>query len=52
MSTPEGTDADKVLRGMKGELLPRGVPKLIDRWTPDGTQSFGDFTDKTLASYY
>lgn len=41
----------RVLKGARGELLPRGVPALASRWTgPD--QSFGQFTDATLAAYY
>jgi len=51
MSVPPGSDPEQVLKGAKGELLPKGVPKLVDRWTGD-EQSFGQFTDKTLASYY
>lgn len=40
-----------VLRGARGELLPRGVPMLVNRWTGN-SQTFGEFTEKTLASYY
>jgi hypothetical protein len=41
----------RVLRGARGELLPRGVPTLASRW--DGPhQTFGEFTTKTLAAYY
>jgi hypothetical protein len=51
MDTPEGADKDCVLRGARGELLPPGVPPLIDRWDGDA-QTFGEFTDKTLKMYY
>lgn len=57
---PTSVDADasskaatwaRVLKGARGELLPRGVPTLESRW--DGpSQTFGGFTDKTLGSYY
>lgn len=41
----------RVLRGARGELLPPGVVPLAKRWTGPA-QSFGDFTDRTLSSYY
>lgn len=52
MNTPPGADPEDVLRGARGELLPRGVPPLIKRWQPDGSQDFAAFTTATLASYY
>jgi hypothetical protein len=51
MAPPAGCDPEDVLRGARGELLPKGVPPLVARW--DGKeQSFGEFTDKTLGAYY
>jgi hypothetical protein len=51
METPAAANAERVLRGARGELMPRGVPPLVSRW--DGnSQSFGAFTDKTLSMYY
>ncbi len=52
MDTPEGADPESVLRGARGELLPKGVPPLVARWDVGGRQTFGDFTDRTLGSYY
>lgn len=51
MATPAGSEPEAILRGAKGELLPPGVPPLLSRWTGDA-QTFGDFTDLTLKSYY
>lgn len=51
MNVPEGSNPEQILAGARGELLPKGVPKLVDRWTGND-QTFGGFTDKTLASYY
>lgn len=52
MAAPVGADSDRILRGARGELLPRGVPSLVDRWDVSGTQDFGGFTTKTLSMYY
>lgn len=51
METPSGADKECVLRGARGELLPKGVPPLVDRWL-GGDQTFGAFTDRTLSMYY
>lgn len=51
MDTPTGADPQAVLRGARGELLPPGMPGLVDRWVQNG-QTFGSFTEKTLAAYY
>lgn len=50
METPPGAETERVLRGARGELLPKGVPPLVDRWNP--SQNFGEFTEKTLSMYY
>lgn len=50
MHCPPGADPERALRGARGELLPRGVPTLESRWTPE--QNFASFTEKTLASYH
>ena len=47
-----GADPDAVLRGARGELLPRGVPTLASRWVPGGGQTFGAFSDVTFAGYH
>ena len=51
MKCPIGSDADAVVNG-GAKLLPKGVPLLASRWAVGSTQTFGDFTDKTLSSYY
>jgi isopenicillin N synthase-like dioxygenase len=48
MAAPLGTDAAALLAG--AEHLPRGVPPLGSRWAEG--DSFADFTEKTLKSYY
>jgi hypothetical protein len=50
LCTPPGADPEEVLRGARGELLPPGVPPLVDRWRE--TDSFRDFTVRTLGAYY
>lgn len=50
MRAPPGADADAVLRGARGELLPPGVPPLVQRWR-DG-DDFGAFTERTLKAYH
>ncbi|RYG41624.1 hypothetical protein EON68_02870 [archaeon] len=52
MSTPTGAKPENVLRGARGELLPKGVPPLASRWEASGKQTFGEFTNKTLSMYY
>ena len=51
MAAPEGSKPENILRGAKGELMPRGVPPLIDRWKGDA-QDFGAFTTTTLEMYH
>ena len=51
MKCPIGSDSDAVVNG-GAKLLPKGVPLLASRWTVGSTQTFGDFTEKTLSSYY
>lgn len=51
MDAPPAADKDRILRGARGELLPRGVPQLVDRWDGAG-QDFGGFSHKTLSLYY
>lgn len=46
-----GSPWERVLRGARGELLPPGVPLLASRWLGPA-QTFGDFTARTLSSYY
>lgn len=50
MSNPHPDDAERVLRGASGELMPPGVPPLKRRWTPN--QEFGDFVKATLREYH
>lgn len=48
---PPGSPWERVLRGARGELLPPGVPPLAARWQGP-SQTFGEFTARTLAAYY
>ena len=50
MNTPEGIPADAAQSQSAAANLPKGVPSLISRW--DISQTFGDFTTRTLDSYY
>lgn len=50
MVMPAGTTEDDVIRGSAEHMLPKGVPILAKRWKP--SQDFGEFTEKTLSSYY
>jgi isopenicillin N synthase-like dioxygenase len=51
MAPPEGADLGGLLAS--SGLLPRGVPPLQGRWEArDPPMSFGEFTDRTLKSYY
>lgn len=50
MDTPEGTLPEAAQSQSAAENLPKGVPSLKSRW--DVSQTFGDFTTKTLDSYY
>ena len=51
MVAPAGAEQEAILRGARGELLPRGVPQLVDRWL-GGDQTFGAFTKLTLSMYH
>ncbi len=50
MDIPVGVTADDAQSQLAAKSLPKGVPPLSSRWKAD--QSFGNFTDITLASYY
>lgn len=50
MATPAGADKENIYRGMRGELMPKGVPPLEGRWSPQ--DDFGTFSQKTFESYY
>ena len=50
MTVPEGADVSRIHRGMKNELMPEGVKPLLGRWADK--DDFGEFSDKTLNSYY
>jgi len=50
MALPNGAKEDDVLRGSGSRDLPPGVPPLASRWKQE--MDFGEFTDKTLKSYY
>jgi non-haem dioxygenase in morphine synthesis N-terminal len=51
MQAPKDSKPENILRGAKGELMPRGVPPLIKRWKGD-EQDFGNFTTTTLEMYH
>jgi len=50
MDVPFGMRPEDAMKGSSHEYLPEGVPLLERRWIHG--QSFGDFTEKTLSSYY
>jgi len=50
MNLPAGAKAEEILKGSSSRDLPPGVPPLGSRWLP--TMDFGEFTEKTLKSYY
>ena len=51
MAPPEGADLGGLLAS--SELLPRGVPPLKGRWEArEPPMTFGEFTERTLKSYY
>jgi len=50
MCCPENVDGDMAQSQSAALNLPRGVPSLESRWNP--SQTFGEFTDATLNSYY
>ena len=51
MSCPEGVDPANAQSQSAAANLPRGVPPLASRWLSP-SQTFGEFTDETLKSYY
>lgn len=50
MNTPDGISPDAAQSQSAAENLPKGVPPLASRW--ESNQTFGDFTSRTLDSYY
>ena len=49
-----GATEERVLRGARGELLPRGVAPLVQRWAGadrGGDQTFGDFAEASMRAY-
>jgi len=50
MNCPAGIEPEAAQSQAAAASLPPGVPALSSRWSPD--QTFGEFTDKTLSSYY
>ena len=50
MDVPEGIAPESAQSQAAAASLPPGVPSLASRWNP--AQTFGDFTDSTLSSYY
>lgn len=50
MTTPPGSDPERVIRGATGELLPPSVPPMARRWNE--SQDFAEFTDATLSAYH
>lgn len=51
MSCPDGVDPASAQSQSAAANLPRGVPPLSSRWLSP-TQTFGEFSDETLKSYY
>jgi isopenicillin N synthase-like dioxygenase len=52
MDLPPGADLDQVEKGANGQQLPAGVPSLLSRWDINGTQTYGEFAEKTFSMYY
>jgi isopenicillin N synthase-like dioxygenase len=50
MAAPEGVAREDAQSQLAANSLPKGVPPLSSRWATG--QTFGDFTEKTLSSYY
>lgn len=50
MDVPKGADAERVVRGARGAMLPPGVPALSGRWAPG--QTFAEFSEATFKQYY
>jgi hypothetical protein len=50
MEIPKGSDKETVLKSSTTKYLPKGVPLLETRW--EVTMNFGEFTEKTLSSFY
>lgn len=56
MSCPSGIDPAAAQSQSAAANLPNGVPPLSSRWHYNGPdfppQTFGEFSDETLKSYY
>jgi len=52
MNIPDGSKPEDVILGSSAEFLPKGVPVLEKRWNNNERMDFGEFTDRTLKSYY
>jgi hypothetical protein len=50
MNVPVGMNAQDAQQATAEKALPEGVPRLKSRWNEK--MDFGEFTDKTLRSYY
>ncbi len=50
MHCPAGVDPNDAQSQSAAANLPKGVPPLKSRWSPE--MNFGEFNDKTLSSYY
>lgn len=50
MDVPEGVTVEDAQSQIAAKALPKGIPPLSSRWLAG--QTFGDFTEKTLSSYY
>jgi hypothetical protein len=50
MNCPAGIEAAAAQSQAAAATLPPGVPSIASRWNP--SQTFGDFTESTLSSYY
>ena len=50
MDVPDGVTVEDAQSQLAASALPRGVPPLSSRWKAE--QTFGDFSEVTLASYY
>ena len=50
MTVPPGMDARNAQKATAEKALPKGVPRLASRWNEK--MDFGEFTEKTLRSYY
>jgi len=50
MNVPEGRSPEQAQDQRAAASLPTGVPPISARWDP--SMDFGEFTEKTLSSYY